>query len=280
MNIVAGTLANDELYISLISRVSAFNNVSCERLIHRHTKLRTVTQLRDYGDYSEEFCQSTAGLCGTPLEIVRKGSLSAFYSGSGHWGPKYKMTPWRKHIRPAHLLRVCPDCFGIELQEIGVAFWHKLHQLPLTSVCLNHRQRLIEVTCNDGPRMPQISDIELGVFCGSQEHFEVLYRLAEAEKNTYDMITSRPSALTSSPTTNMNMHSARRDTTYINKKCATVRNLFSGITGFPILHEAIQWPRLEISLSAYLESHIENPDPIALTITNLINANPIITLLN
>lgn len=58
------------------------------------------------------------------------------------------MTAWV--MRTAHPsssrsqpLRYCPDCVRLDIQRVQESYWHRIHQLPCTAVCLEHNCRLV-----------------------------------------------------------------------------------------------------------------------------------------
>ena len=44
-----------------------------------------------------------------------------------------------------HIFRWCVDCIDHDISQYGTAYWHVAHQLPATTVCIEHQRPLLEV---------------------------------------------------------------------------------------------------------------------------------------
>lgn len=45
----------------------------------------------------------------------------------------------------SHIFRWCVDCVDHDITQHGTAYWHLAHQLPGTTICIEHNQPLLEV---------------------------------------------------------------------------------------------------------------------------------------
>ena len=98
---------------------------------------------------------------------------------TGHISRLWQLPNLKGH--QTHRLMSCPRCVVLDLQQFGVAYWHRSHQLPSVSACYEHGTRLYEnilpnryhlriglPLAND--RVEKGSDIELA-FAAHSEHF-------------------------------------------------------------------------------------------------------------
>ncbi|WP_336511217.1 TniQ family protein, partial [Vibrio anguillarum] len=42
-------------------------------------------------------------------------------------------------------LKMCPVCVQEDIRQFGVAYWHRVHQIPAIESCCEHQQQLVDV---------------------------------------------------------------------------------------------------------------------------------------
>ncbi|WP_373261869.1 TniQ family protein [Hungatella hathewayi] len=77
-----------------------------------------------------------------PIEAKNK-MLYTIKAGTIHW-PGAISTPKKTYPR----LKYCPICRIEDKNTYGEVFWHVSHQIPLATICLKHRCRLITYVCS------------------------------------------------------------------------------------------------------------------------------------
>ncbi|MGK6776518.1 TniQ family protein [Enterobacter hormaechei] len=68
-------------------------------------------------------------------------------------------------------LKMCPMCVQEDIREFGVAYWHRVHQIPAIESCCEHRQQLVHV------RLPK----RLKLAVGYPSSFETEYQESSDE---------------------------------------------------------------------------------------------------
>ena len=98
------------------------------------------------------------GTLGTAEQIIRDRTLLPFYlpfkslslaqqavvamrgDGIGHL--KYRLGLLTSGLGAAHPLKACSSCMRCDLDSYGWAYWHRVHQLPGSWLCLAHQRAL------------------------------------------------------------------------------------------------------------------------------------------
>lgn len=148
----------DETLYSLVARIYQLNAEATERefcaqLLGDPEALRVADAEVDLSRFEE----ITWGFYGEAESLLAKTTLGGFYRRLGTVpdieAPKH--APDKHHAQPTGLAtlsngrpniwRTCRSCATKDRAEHGTAYWHRTHQLPGTTVCLKHREPLLEL---------------------------------------------------------------------------------------------------------------------------------------
>ncbi|WP_327790954.1 TniQ family protein, partial [Vibrio anguillarum] len=74
-------------------------------------------------------------------------------------------------------LKMCPVCVQEDIRQFGVAYWHRVHQIPAIESCCEHQQQLVDV------RLPKRLKLAVGYPSSfetkSQESSDESFHLAQ-----------------------------------------------------------------------------------------------------
>lgn len=267
MGLVAGHLGEDELYASLVARVATFNGADIEDLFPRRSQAaKNVAGLRDYGALADMFCDITDGRCGTTCQLVCHGTLFQYYSGGRPWNQGSTGAPWRRYLRTGSFLRLCPKCFSHDVAQYGVALWHRLHQLPLTHICLTHKQLLQEIHLPSGMRSPHPNDLKPLVDNRHSKQLAKLLTLAVCEQGVFLAFENAHRLAQYASQIGTDFDQRYRDVRFVDHLCANLRAQLATIAPMGLLANAISWPRLEFGIMSFLDGITGDPDPITMTL--------------
>lgn len=148
----------DETLYSLVTRIYQINGEATERefcaqLFGDPEALRVADADVDLSRFEE----ITRGFYGDPENLLHTTTLDCFYRRLGT-APEIeapKHAPDNNPKQPAGLAalsngrpniwRACQACATEDQAEHGTSYWHRSHQLPGTTVCLKHRELLLEL---------------------------------------------------------------------------------------------------------------------------------------
>ena len=142
-------LCPDETIYSLLARIARMNGISHLALVgqlmgeeHPITVMGCPVNLK-------HFCDFTHNVYGTPHEVLHRltlltlaahlGDLSAsMLTGieNGTWKPKLATFAWG--VQKGFEWRICKACVARDIEVFGTAYWHRLHQLPISKYCTEH----------------------------------------------------------------------------------------------------------------------------------------------
>ena len=121
----------------------------------------TAAGLKDIPRHLDHFVRATAGLLGTPSEILKNRTVLGVYARfiepaeiqrwiawcSGKPSANKPFVSLRSTKLPAsHPLRACLQCMDEDFHALGSPIWRVEHQLPATRVCVHHRSVLHELS--------------------------------------------------------------------------------------------------------------------------------------
>ena len=110
---------------SLIRNLPLYSNISSESIINEHTLF----------PYYAAFVPKDRAQ--KAIEIMKNGNLSKVYIMLG------MLTMGRKN-QSLQFLRHCPECLKEDISLYGESYWHRVHQIPGTSICLKHNSYLLD----------------------------------------------------------------------------------------------------------------------------------------
>lgn len=110
---------------SLIRNLPLYSNISSESIINEHTL---------FPFYAAFVPKDRAQKA---IEIMKNGNLSKVYIMLG------MLTMGRKN-QSLQFLRHCPECLKEDISLYGESYWHRVHQIPGTSICLKHNSYLLD----------------------------------------------------------------------------------------------------------------------------------------
>jgi len=99
------------------------------------------------------FCSQARGAYGEPETVIRRMTLLDWLAALGWISPEYRgdlaTGRDRANVKQLSFLsdgvpRYCPECRSRELNTLGVAYWHRIHQIPIVLLCPEHRVPLCD----------------------------------------------------------------------------------------------------------------------------------------
>lgn len=175
-----------ELFASTVMRMAAINGVTPDDLLRlRLGSFRNVAQVRDAGlgiaGYSSYFPQERLA-----QSILINGTLATYYLGerAKTLGDRLWPIP-RSMLREGASLRACPSCTKDDFALHGIGIWRLHHQLPLTVVCTEHAEPLIEFKGDEALVLPSPTRFPRGQIAGRANASTLT--IAEAENDVFDV---------------------------------------------------------------------------------------------
>lgn len=156
-------LLPDETLYSLTARISWINGCPSDQeacaLLFGDTRLPRV------GDVQADlvrFCEVTRQAYGSPQDVSALATISPFFRRLGSFPALETPQALANAGGPiegaqesglatlsngqAHRWRWCPRCEEDDERHFGLAYWHRIHQLPGVMVCPDHGETLFEVS--------------------------------------------------------------------------------------------------------------------------------------
>ncbi|HQN65054.1 MAG TPA: TnsD family Tn7-like transposition protein [Methylophilus sp.] len=112
----------------------------------------------DFPSNLSYFCQRTAHNFGNEIDIARNHTILPYYTSFKseiYWdtsvrlmsGSSVETLKFHLGLPPSNLnnyspLKFCPECYLNDIALYGVAYWHRVHQLPSSYLCTKHGEVL------------------------------------------------------------------------------------------------------------------------------------------
>lgn len=112
----------------------------------------------DFPSNLSYFCQRTAHNFGNEIDIARNHTILPYYTSFKseiYWdtsvrlmsGSSVETLKFHLGLPPSNLnnyspLKFCPECYFNDIALYGVAYWHRVHQLPSSYLCTKHGEVL------------------------------------------------------------------------------------------------------------------------------------------
>lgn len=158
VRLVLPNILPDETLYSLVARIYQLNAEAterefCSQLLGEPDALRVadadvdLSRLEEitrgfYGDAEDLLATTTMGCLYRRLGTV--SDVDAPKNASDKNLPHPTGLATLSNGRP-HVWRACRSCVTGDQAEHGTSYWHRMHQLPGTTVCLKHRELLLEL---------------------------------------------------------------------------------------------------------------------------------------
>lgn len=153
----------DETLYSLCAR---FHSLSGNRLAATSSRqlfgVATAAMLHDFPTNLSTFEMRTEGRLGDTLRLACERTLLGFYApyqpqakvitcinamaGTDADRLKFRLGLPSSRIGATHPLKACAKCIQDELEQLGCAYWHVLHQHPSIWICSRHDELLMRST--------------------------------------------------------------------------------------------------------------------------------------
>lgn len=145
----------DETLYSVCARIRLANTARCDRDACRSLLGQSMTtHVEEFPVDLNHFCKVTHEDYGAPLDIINTHCLTPyFFTLERAIGKRNENARSLQTIRfsLAQLSnggslhwRLCPTCIAREKTQLGVAYWHRQHQLPGSLMCALHETLLYE----------------------------------------------------------------------------------------------------------------------------------------
>lgn len=154
------SLYPDEMLCSLLSRLcrlngisdfrdvasSCFGSIACSSLIGLRVNV-------------PEFCRRTRGAYGGPASLIHETTSLAARSRLGELQLDTLQSIEDGTLSPllgdltfygSSALNYCPKCVDQDVRLFGVAYWHRVHQLPVVRCCPHHEEWIVRVALRRG----------------------------------------------------------------------------------------------------------------------------------
>jgi hypothetical protein len=118
----------------------------------------------------DHLCLVTEGLLGPPEQVIQnmtvlpaylwfrtdslKASIIEKVRSPNVAGVSQALRLWDQRDYGAIPARCCPSCISADLDDYGMAYWHRKHQLPGVVVCTTHGEPLYSLPV--GPRLANV----------------------------------------------------------------------------------------------------------------------------
>ncbi|WP_354533516.1 TniQ family protein [Ralstonia sp. 1138] len=151
----------DETLFSLVSRQhSVSGNVCASTTCHEVFGVDRLGPDANIPRVLASFVAATGGRYGTAVEILLRHTVLPYYlplaSAKAHaevWvaltseeceSTRYPLGQLTGRYGAHHPVKACPACMADDKARFGIAYWHRLHQLPSVWLCPKHRSVLRE----------------------------------------------------------------------------------------------------------------------------------------
>jgi len=106
--------------------------IDVEDIILNHTLYKYCFRMRTYNEKLDMLDNLKKGIAQTPTNL---------------WRTAGKNIRLQQSTRSLEVLKFCPICKEEDTEAYGESYWHLTHQIPLISVCIKHKCKLIEHSC-------------------------------------------------------------------------------------------------------------------------------------
>lgn len=145
----------DETFASLLSRMGHLNGYSDLRdMTEKFCGDRPISSFIDAEIDLLRFCRQTKFVYSNPVELLKHQTWHAAQVKLGEiTGPRndgfandiFRITVSSTMFPNSAVLGYCPSCREYELQQYGMTYWHRLHQLPIIYFCPIHGDRIVRM---------------------------------------------------------------------------------------------------------------------------------------
>lgn len=143
----------DETFASLLSRMGRLNGYSDLRdMTEKFCGDMPISSFIDAEIDLSSFCQQTNFLYSNPLELLKHQTWHAAQvklgevtepRNDGFANDIFRIAAGSTLFPNSAVLGYCPSCREYELQQYGMTYWHRLHQLPIIFFCPMHGDRIV-----------------------------------------------------------------------------------------------------------------------------------------
>lgn len=158
MNITLPNIETDMTFYSWLAAVHMLNGYpSAYQLSQELMSSGTAGTRIDFPSNLAKFCKLTSNAIGDPYSIATNHTILPYFltfrentldkSLALMAGPSVEELRLLIGIQPAHAyqatqLKYCPSCLSDDKQTVGYGYWHRVHQLQTSHVCLSHGEAL------------------------------------------------------------------------------------------------------------------------------------------
>lgn len=145
----------DETFASLLSRMGHLNGYSDLRdMTEKFFGDGPISSFIDAEIDLLRFCRQTKFVYSSPVELLKHQTWQSAQVKLGEIaGPRndgfandiFRITAGSTLFPNSAVLGYCPSCREYELQQYGMTYWHRLHQLPITFFCPMHGDRIVRI---------------------------------------------------------------------------------------------------------------------------------------
>lgn len=142
----------DELFVSVLARLGRLNGISDLRVVAEHCfGLEACSSFIDARLILPEFCERFSNAYGEPEKLLEQlttlgarrsiGEIDEAVWNSLVFGES-SISVGELIFHAVVELRFCPSCRDADIDREGIAYWHRMHQLPILRRCVVHGERL------------------------------------------------------------------------------------------------------------------------------------------
>lgn len=158
-NLILPPLYEDMTFFSWMSTTHMINGYpSSYQLSEKLLGNGSAGTRLDFPSHLEKFCSNTSNAFGDIYSLSKNTTVLPYYlafrpinlldncvrlmasNSVEHLKFILGLPPTRANQFPS--LKFCPDCFELDVEELGYGYWHRSHQLPSTHICTTHGELL------------------------------------------------------------------------------------------------------------------------------------------